>query len=132
MWVDRLADGSYRFLAEDDYEHLDERYTSISNTINNTQRVVSAQTPPRNVPVDFWYIERQLFIQFPETFVFTDKFSLHEDLPRALDEDHIAGNQNNSLTDAFGSRLARHGKARTRTQIGEIWAQTLLFGLMIV
>jgi hypothetical protein len=56
--------------------------------------------------LDFKFIEGLLFMQFPDIFSFTDRFSLDEDLPRSLRKEHLQGGQS-ALTAAFIDLLGR-------------------------
>lgn len=105
VWVDKLRDGSYRFLGSGkDHGQLKERREAIQEALGVLEdgasfRVNSGSTQ-RSRPLNFGQIESRLFRQFPDIFHFTDRFSLDEDLPRSIREEHLRDTQN-SLTGAF-------------------------------
>lgn len=111
VWVEKLADGSYRFLTtEDGHDEFRERKQAvesrISNELTDNRTTFQVQNSNYNVNLSFEYIEGQLFRQFPEIFLFTDRFSLDKDLPRSIREDHFAEQQNAS-TEAFMGLLGK-------------------------
>ncbi len=107
VWIEKLPNGSYKFLAEEgQYESFKQRQESIGTLIRDMNST-RASGGHQQVPVDFSYIEGLLFMQFPEIFFFTDRFSLDEDLPRSLDLNKLQEGQENALLEAFVSLLDR-------------------------
>ncbi len=106
VWIDKNANGSYEFLIErDNYDDFKARKQTVGARIGALNSALAAGGQTR-VVLDFDYIEGLLFIQFPETYFFTDRFSLDENLPRSLQAANLQeGRQNNALTEAFVSLL---------------------------
>lgn len=59
-----------------------------------------------STPLSLHQIEGQLFKQFPEIFLFTNRFSLDDDLPRSIREGQL-GERQNDLTEAFMDLLGQ-------------------------
>ncbi len=99
VWIEKRGDGSYRFLTTpDSYEDYEQRKESISAGIGGfmTQqtgggRNLRVGNSAYQMQIGFEYVEGLLFMQFPEIFLFTEKFSLDEDLPRSIREEHLRG-----------------------------------------
>ena len=106
VWVDKLGDGSYRFLgSEEDPARYEARRESVQEALGPLEAgakfQVSGSNSYRNSPpLSFNQIEGQLFKQLPEIFLFTDKFSLDDNLPRSIRAEHLNERQND-LTEAF-------------------------------
>lgn len=111
VWVDKLSDGSYRFLgSQEDPARYEARREAIQESLGPLEAGEKFQVSGNNYrnspPLSFDQIEGQLFKQLPEIFLFTDKFSLDDDLPRSIREEHLSGRQND-LAEAFIDLLGR-------------------------
>ena len=99
--VGKLGNGAYQFYAKgDSFTDFKARRDAIRELINNVHSAFRSEgtNPPEQL--NFVYIEGLLFTQFPDIFVFTDRFSLDENLPRSLREEHLRDTQN-ALTDTL-------------------------------
>ena len=132
VWVEKHEDGSYRFVTEEgNYEDFEQRQGDISAQVGHMN------SPRRNhgetlVKTSFEDIEALLFMQFPDIFFFSDRFSLSENLPRSLSSEHLDGGQN-ALTQALVSLLGPttltnllHASKRQRIKTFEEQAQNRL------
>lgn len=123
--VAKVGSGEYQFFAVgDNSESVQGRRQSVNDYIANTVSAfnVDGYQPPAALSFDF--IEGLLFKQFPEIFFFTNRFSLGDDLPRSLREEHLSAGQN-ALTEAFVSMLDKNTirallGARARARIGSL------------
>ena len=111
VWIVKLSSGSYRFLTtEGNHSEYTERKEAveslISNELQSGNSTFQVQNRNYNVAIVFEHIEQQLFKQFPEIFLFTERFSLDEDLPRSIRNEHLNQRQND-LTEAFMDLLDR-------------------------
>jgi hypothetical protein len=105
--VGKLGNGEYQFYPKgDSFTDYKARRSSINRQINNVQMAFRNEGKPLPKGLAFNFIEGLLFTQFPDIFVFTDRFSLDENLPRSLREEHLGGRQN-ALTEAFIEILGR-------------------------
>jgi hypothetical protein len=107
VWIDKNADGSYEFLTEegiyDDFKARKERIDDLINRLNSAFRSAGK---PNKVALDSEYVEGLLYMQFPEIFFCTERFTINENLPRSLNSDHLKQPlQNNALTEAFVSLI---------------------------
>lgn len=100
--VAKLGNGAYQFFSAEDTDGkiFRDRRESISSRVSSLQTAFQQDGWPYPAGLDFNFIEGQLFKQFPEIFVFTDRFSLDEGLPRSIRDQHLQQRQN-SLTTAF-------------------------------
>lgn len=106
--VAKLGSGTYRFFARGDSgEGWQGRRDSVNEHITSARSAFGAEGYQYPAALSFDFVEGLLFKQFPEIFFFTDRFSLGEDLPRSLREEHLR-NEQNALTEAFVSILDKN------------------------
>lgn len=105
VMVGKLGSGLYQFhVKEGNGEDWLSRRDSVDNEITNTKTAFNTDGYQYPAALNFHFIEGLLFKQFPEIFFFTDRFSLGDDLPRSLREEHLRTGQN-ALTEALVSLL---------------------------
>lgn len=127
VWVEKTRGGEHRFLiSPDDHRSVRQRLETISGALSSafdTGQSISVG-PSSYVEVrvdrDVAWIESELYRQFPDIFLFTERFGLVDDLPRSFVSDNLGGGQN-ELTETFLSLLGREkvrgllGASRTAT-----------------
>jgi hypothetical protein len=128
VWIEKLGDGSYIFLTQaDDYADFNHRHSVITGMISRLRTAFQNDGWKYPEGLDFAFIEGLLFKQFPEIFFFTERFSLNDDLPRSIRDEHLSHKQN-ALTEAFmdlldKSTLQHFLHAAGRRRIGELEAE---------
>lgn len=101
VWIEKLGDGSYRFLPKaDDYTDFEHRQGVITTLVGQLRNAFQQDGWRYPQQLDFNYIEGLLFKQFPEIYFFTRRFSLNEDLPRSIRSQNLDSEQN-SVTESF-------------------------------
>ncbi len=113
VWVEKTRGGGYRFLtAPDDHQSVRQRLEMVSGALSSafdsgqSIRVGPSTHVEVRVDRDVAWIESDLYRQFPDIFLFTERFSLGNELPRSFVSDNLGSGQND-LTEAFLSLLGR-------------------------
>lgn len=107
--VQRAANGSYAFFAAGDpastqQDRLEEVDSLLSSAFGSPPKVVNAQNQNVQVTINPQQIENFLYRLVTEIVDFTSMFSVEDDLPREISQNHLAG-QDNKITEAFVSVL---------------------------
>ncbi len=113
VWVERTGDGTYRFLTapddDQDYRQRMENLTeAIVSTFDSNGAIRTGSGSFRAVQIDTGgqWIESILARQLPDIFLFNERFSLSDNLPRSFQSDNLEGKQN-ALTESLLSLLGR-------------------------
>lgn len=102
--VAKLGGGSYQFHVDGDSGGWTRRRDSLNEHTTAVRNAFTREGVPFPAALSVNFIEGLLFKQFPEIFFFTDRFSLGDDLPSSIRENHLSAGQN-ALTGAFISLL---------------------------
>ena len=109
--VEKLGNGSYAFFPQQDSRNVyQDRIAQVGRLIENQLGAPPMVRVPRGgiqISISAQWIENLLFRQFPEVFEFTNRFSVEDNLPRELTQQHLSP-VGSSLTEAFVSLLGPH------------------------
>lgn len=128
VWVEKSADGTYALSLNpgerNEYNERQEAMERLRDAAFPQRPIITVQGVNRTVSLEPLAIEGYLFKRFPETFLFTEYFSLDDDLPRALDQNQLRRPEN-ALTEALisvlGGRTVRDLlEAKRTTTVGSL------------